>query len=161
MVTGIIGKKVGMTQLFKPDGSVQPVTVIKAGPCVVVQAKSVETDGYQAVQIGLVEDKPAKVSKPLAGHYKKAAVPPTREHSGARPDAIASKSAFDRPSETDGRTKTDVPVSTIESVYCEVAIGTLAPPTETDTRFRAYMNWERKEEDSGTYVGAAVAIEAS
>jgi len=78
MVTGIIGKKVGMTQLFGPDGTVQPVTVIKAGPCVVVQAKTVEKDGYQSVQLGYVEEKPAKVSKPLAGHYKKANVPPTR-----------------------------------------------------------------------------------
>ena len=78
MVTGIIGKKVGMTQLFSPDGTVRPVTVIKAGPCVVVQAKSVETDGYQSVQLGYVEAKPAKVTKPLAGHYKKANVPPTR-----------------------------------------------------------------------------------
>ena len=78
MVTGIIGKKVGMTQLFGPNGVVQPVTVIKAGPCVVVQAKSVEKDGYQSVQLGYVEEKPAKVTKPLAGHYKKANVPPTR-----------------------------------------------------------------------------------
>ena len=78
MVTGINGKKVGMTQLFGPDGTVQPVTVIKAGPCVVVQAKSVEKDGYQSVQLGYVEEKPAKVTKPLAGHYKKANVPPTR-----------------------------------------------------------------------------------
>jgi len=67
-----------MTQLFGPDGTVQPVTVIKAGPCVVVQAKTVDTDGYQAVQLGLVEEKPAKATKPLAGHYKKANVPPTR-----------------------------------------------------------------------------------
>jgi large subunit ribosomal protein L3 len=57
---------------------VQPVTVIKAGPCVVVQAKTVGTDGYEAVQLGLVEEKPAKATKPLAGHYKKANVPPTR-----------------------------------------------------------------------------------
>jgi large subunit ribosomal protein L3 len=78
MVTGIIGKKVGMTQLFAADGTVQPATVIKAGPCVVVQAKDASTDGYEAIQIGLVEEKPAKVSKPLAGHYKKANVPPTR-----------------------------------------------------------------------------------
>ena len=78
MVTGIIGKKVGMTQLFAPDGTVQPVTVIKAGPCVVVQAKTVEKDGYQSVQLGFVEDKPAKVTKPVAGTYKKAGVPPTR-----------------------------------------------------------------------------------
>lgn len=78
MVTGIIGRKVGMTQLFGPDGTVQPVTVIKAGPCVVVQAKTVDTDGYEAVQLGLVEAKPAKATKPLAGHYKKANVPPTR-----------------------------------------------------------------------------------
>jgi large subunit ribosomal protein L3 len=78
MVTGIIGKKIGMTQVFRPDGTVQPVTIVKAGPCVVVQAKTVEKDGYQSVQLGLVEDKPAKVVKPLAGHYKKANVPPTR-----------------------------------------------------------------------------------
>jgi large subunit ribosomal protein L3 len=78
MVTGIIGRKVGMTQIFDPDGTVHPATVIKAGPCVVVQAKGTQTDGYEAVQLGLVEEKPAKVAKPLAGHYKKANVPPTR-----------------------------------------------------------------------------------
>jgi large subunit ribosomal protein L3 len=78
MVTGIIGKKVGMTQLFADDGSVHPVTVIKAGPCVVVQAKDAKRDGYESVQLGLVEDRPAKVTKALAGHYTKAAVPPTR-----------------------------------------------------------------------------------
>jgi large subunit ribosomal protein L3 len=78
MVTGIIGKKVGMTQIFEADGSVYPATVIKAGPCVVVQAKTASTDGYESVQLGLVEDTPAKVGKPMAGHYKKANVPPTR-----------------------------------------------------------------------------------
>ncbi len=78
MVTGIIGKKVGMTQVFGADGVVTPVTVIKAGPCVVVQAKTVAKDGYEAVQLGLVEDKPAKANKALGGHYKKANVPPTR-----------------------------------------------------------------------------------
>jgi large subunit ribosomal protein L3 len=78
MVTGIIGRKVGMTQVFGPDGVVQPVTVVKAGPCVVVQAKNRTTDGYEAVQLGLVEERPARVVKPLAGHYKKAGVPPTR-----------------------------------------------------------------------------------
>jgi large subunit ribosomal protein L3 len=78
MVTGIIGRKVGMTQVFDPDGTVHPATVIKAGPCVVVQAKATPTDGYEAVQLGLVEERPAKVGKPLGGHYKKANVPPTR-----------------------------------------------------------------------------------
>ena len=78
MVTGIIGKKVGMTQLFGEDGSVQPATVIKAGPCIVVQRKTASTDGYEAVQLGLVDEHPARVSKALAGHYKKANVPPTR-----------------------------------------------------------------------------------
>jgi len=78
MVTGIIGQKVGMTQVFDEDGTVHPATVIKAGPCVVVQAKGAQSDGYEAVQLGLVEDKPAKTGKPLAGHYKKAGVPPTR-----------------------------------------------------------------------------------
>lgn len=78
MVTGIIGKKLGMTQLFGADGTVQPVTVIQAGPCVVVQAKNAQADGYEALQLGLVEERPAKVTKALAGHYKKANVPPTR-----------------------------------------------------------------------------------
>jgi large subunit ribosomal protein L3 len=78
MVTGIIGKKIGMTQLFAADGTVSPATVIKAGPCVVVQAKTRTTDGYDAVQLGLVEERPARVNKPTAGHYKKANVPPTR-----------------------------------------------------------------------------------
>jgi large subunit ribosomal protein L3 len=78
MVTGIIGIKIGMTQLFSEDGSVVPATVIKAGPCVVVQRKTAATDGYESVQIGLVGSKPAKVRKPLEGHYKKANVPPTR-----------------------------------------------------------------------------------
>ena len=78
MVTGIIGRKVGMTQVFAPDGTVTPGTVIKAGPCVVVQAKGAATDGYEAVQLGLVEERPARVTKALAGHFKKAGVPPTR-----------------------------------------------------------------------------------
>jgi large subunit ribosomal protein L3 len=78
MVTGIIGRKVGMTQIFDADGTVHPATVIKAGPCVVVQAKNAQTDGYEAVQLGLVEERPAKTSKPIAGLYKKAGVPPTR-----------------------------------------------------------------------------------
>ena len=78
MVTGLIGKKVGMTQLFAADGTVSPVTVIKAGPCVVAQVKSADRDGYAAVQLGLVEAKPTRENKPSAGHFKKAGVPPTR-----------------------------------------------------------------------------------
>jgi large subunit ribosomal protein L3 len=78
MVTGIIGRKVGMTQVFQTDGTVVPATVIKAGPCVVVQAKSVQRDGYEAVQIGLVDEKPAKVNKPTTGHFRKASAPATR-----------------------------------------------------------------------------------
>jgi large subunit ribosomal protein L3 len=78
MVTGLIGKKVGMTQLFAADGTVQPATVLRAGPCVVVQAKTVESDGYEAVQLGFVEAKPTKENKPSQGHFKKAGVPATR-----------------------------------------------------------------------------------
>jgi large subunit ribosomal protein L3 len=84
MINGIIGKKIGMTQLFAPDGTVTPVTVIKAGPCVVVQKKTAAgPDGYNAVQLGLVEDKPVKpknVTKPLRGHFEKTGggLPPTR-----------------------------------------------------------------------------------
>lgn len=78
MVAGIIGKKIGMTQLFREDGTVEPATVIKAGPCVVVQAKTGGADGYDAVQLGLVEGRAPKVNKAIAGHFKKANVPPTR-----------------------------------------------------------------------------------
>ena len=78
MVTGLIGKKVGMTQLFAEDGTVQPATVLKAGPCIVSQVKTVDKDGYEAVQLGFVDAKPTKENKPTQGHFKKAGVPPTR-----------------------------------------------------------------------------------
>ncbi len=78
MVTGLIGKKIGMTQIFASDGSVQPATVLKAGPCVVAQVKTVDGDGYEAVQLGFVEANPGKENKPTTGHFKKAGVPPTR-----------------------------------------------------------------------------------
>lgn len=69
---GILGKKIGMTQIFRPDGQVVPVTLVKAGPCVVTQRKTPATDGYDAVQLGLVEFAKAKnVNKPAAGHLKK------------------------------------------------------------------------------------------
>jgi len=76
---GMLGQKVGMTQIYAEDGTAIPVTVIKAGPCLVVQRKTVETDGYDAVQLGLVEDRPPrKVTQPRAGHFKKAGVPALR-----------------------------------------------------------------------------------
>ena len=84
MINGIIGKKIGMSQVFAADGTVTPVTVIKAGPCVVVQKKSAAgRDGYDAVQLGLVEDRPVKlknVNKPMRGHFEKTGngIPPTR-----------------------------------------------------------------------------------
>jgi large subunit ribosomal protein L3 len=97
MVTGIIGRKVGMTQVFDADGTVHPATVLKAGPCVVVQAKSAQSDGYEAVQLGLVEDRPAKVGKPLAGHYKKANVPPTQVRREVKVAAGAGDNAAPKP----------------------------------------------------------------
>ncbi len=79
MVNGIIGKKLGMTQIFAADGTVTPVTVVKAGPCVVVQRKTVSTDGYEAVQLGFVDDKsPKNINKPMKGHFDKAGIPPTK-----------------------------------------------------------------------------------
>ena len=78
MVTGIIGRKVGMTQIFDADGTVHPATVIKAGPCVVVQSKTAQTDGYEAVQLAFVEETAPKANKPTTGHYKKANIPATR-----------------------------------------------------------------------------------
>ena len=78
MQKGIIGKKIGMTQIFDENGKVVPVTVVEAGPCVVSQKKTVENDGYAAVQIGFGDLKAHKVKKPLAGHFAKANVAPKR-----------------------------------------------------------------------------------
>ena len=79
MINGLLGKKVGMTQLLQDDGTVVPVTVIQAGPCVVVQKKTKQKDGYDAVQLGFVEFiKPKRVNQPMTGHFKKANVAPSR-----------------------------------------------------------------------------------
>ncbi len=78
MQKALIGKKIGMTQIFDEKGKVVPVTVIEAGPCVVSQKKTPETDGYEAVQFGFGDIKPKHVTKPLAGHFKKADVAPKR-----------------------------------------------------------------------------------
>ena len=78
MINGILGRKIGMTQLFEADGTVVPVTVVEAGPCLVVQRKTTENDGYDAVQLGLVGKRvsPRRLTKALRGHFEKAAVPP-------------------------------------------------------------------------------------
>ena len=78
MVKGIIGKKIGMTQIFDANGKVVPVTVVEAGPCPVVQKKTVEVDGYAAVQLGFAVQKQQRVSKPLKGHFAKADVAPQK-----------------------------------------------------------------------------------
>lgn len=79
MVSGILGKKVGMTQLFDDKGEVRPITVLQAGPCVVTQKKTATRDGYEAVQIGLVEFvKGSKVTKAMQGHFAKGNVPPVK-----------------------------------------------------------------------------------
>ena len=74
MEKAIIGKKIGMTQVFAPDGKVIPVTVVEAGPCTVIQKKTVEKDGYEAVQVGFAPLKDKHTSKPLKGHFAKAEV---------------------------------------------------------------------------------------
>jgi large subunit ribosomal protein L3 len=79
MVNGLIAKKIGMTQILKDDGTMVPVTVVQAGPCVVVQKKTALKDGYDAVQLGFVEFiKPKNVTKPMAGHFKKSDSAPVR-----------------------------------------------------------------------------------
>lgn len=78
-VNGILGIKLGMTQVFAEDGTVTPCTVLQAGPCVVVQKRTREKDGYDAVQLGLVEFiKPQRVNKPMTGHFSKAGAAPMR-----------------------------------------------------------------------------------
>lgn len=79
MVEGLIGQKLGMTQVYDKDGNVVPVTVIKVGPCAVIQKKTKDKDGYDAVQLGFLEDKPLKrPNRPTQGHFKKAGLPPCR-----------------------------------------------------------------------------------
>ena len=78
MKKGLIGKKIGLTQLFDENGKVIPVTVVEAGPCTVVQKKTIENDGYMAVQVGFGDVKVTKVNKPMAGHFKKADVAPKK-----------------------------------------------------------------------------------
>lgn len=88
MQKGIIGKKIGMTQLFDENGMVVPVTVVEAGPCVVVQKKTVESDGYTAVQVGFGEVKAKKLTKPAKGHFDKAGVAPKKTLKEFRFDSI-------------------------------------------------------------------------
>ena len=78
MLKALVGKKLGMTQLFDANGNVVPVTVIEAGPCVVSQKKTMENDGYEAVQIGFGDMKASKVNKPMKGHFAKGDVAPKK-----------------------------------------------------------------------------------
>ena len=88
MKKGLIGKKLGMTQIFDEQGKVIPVTVIEAGPCVVAQVKTVESDGYNAIQLGFGDVKESKVNKPVKGHFAKANVTPKKHLREFRLDSI-------------------------------------------------------------------------
>ena len=95
MQKGIIGKKMGMTQIFDENGKVVPVTVVEAGPCTVVQKKTVESDGYVAVQLGFGDISAKKVSKPAKGHFDKADVAPKRTLREFRLDDISAMNVGD------------------------------------------------------------------
>lgn len=95
MQKGLIGKKIGMTQLFDESGKVIPVTVVEAGPCVVVQKKTTENDGYEAVQVGFGDVKVRRVNKPEAGHFKKADVAPKKVLKEFRLDDISALNVGD------------------------------------------------------------------
>ena len=75
---GLIGKKIGMTRIFDEDGSVVPVTIVQAGPCVVTQIKTLEADGYESVQVGYLNKKKKNITSPLNGHFKKANTNPKK-----------------------------------------------------------------------------------
>ena len=95
MVNTILGRKIGMTQVWDEDDNVVPVTVVQAGPCVVSQVKSEATDGYDAVQIGFGEIKPSRVNKPMKGHFAKAGVEPMRYLREVRVDNAADHKVGD------------------------------------------------------------------
>ncbi len=95
MKKAIIGKKVGMTQIFNENGKVIPVTVVEAGPCVISQKKTVETDGYNAVQIGYGDVRPKLVNKPMKGHFDKSDVAPKKVLKECRFDDISAYNVGD------------------------------------------------------------------
>ena len=95
MQKGLVGKKLGMTQLFDANGNVVPVTVIEAGPCVVVQKKTMENDGYEAVQVGFSDLKASKVNKPQKGHFAKGDVAPKKVLREFRLDDISAVNVGD------------------------------------------------------------------
>ena len=95
MKKGIIGKKIGMTQIFDESGKVIPVTVIEAGPCVVIQKKTAENDGYEAVQLGYGDVKVTRVNKPMKGHFDKADVACKKELKEFRLEDCASVNVGD------------------------------------------------------------------
>jgi large subunit ribosomal protein L3 len=88
MKKGLIGKKIGMTQIFDESGKVIPVTVVEAGPCTVTQIKTMENDGYEAIQVGFGDVKVSRVNKPLKGHFDKADVAPKKTLKEFRLDSI-------------------------------------------------------------------------
>lgn len=95
MKKAIIGKKIGMTQIFDETGKVTPVTVIEAGPCVVVQKKTMETDGYEAIQMGYGDLKPNRANKPMKGHFAKGDVAPKKHLKEFRMDDCAALNVGD------------------------------------------------------------------
>jgi large subunit ribosomal protein L3 len=97
MVNGLIAKKIGMTQLLQDDGTMVPVTIVQAGPCVVVQKKTALKDGYDAIQLGFVEFiKPKNVNKPMGGHFKKANAAPVRVLREMRTEGEAAMNPGDK-----------------------------------------------------------------
>ena len=95
MKKGLIGKKIGMTQIFDETGKAIPVTVVEAGPCVITQKKTMENDGYEAVQVGFGDVKVARVNKPMKGHFDKANVAPKKTLKEFRLDDISAMNVGD------------------------------------------------------------------
>ena len=109
MQKGIIGKKIGMTQIFDEAGKVIPVTVVEAGPCVVVQKKTVENDGYEAVQLGYGDIRAKRVNKPLQGHFKKA-------------DVAMKRTLKDSPVRSSVTTTQDLRKLTVQVLYTDMQV---------------------------------------
>ena len=95
MKKGLIGKKIGMTQIFDEAGNAVPVTVVEAGPCVITQKKTMENDGYEAIQVGFGDVKVARVNKPMKGHFDKANVAPKKTLKEFRLDDISAMNVGD------------------------------------------------------------------
>lgn len=161
----ILGKKLGMSQIFTENGDRVPVTVIEAGPCTIVQVKTVERDGYTALQIGFGDVKEKRVNKPLAGHFKKAGVTPTRHLAEIRCDMDEAAAWVKAPEKAEKKgkgKKTKAKAREAEAKQEEVAEEAAETPegAEAEAAEEPEKPREIEEPSAGVVLGGRITVDA-